>query len=211
MPVRSHVQRDKGDFEMKTEIKEKPILFNSEMVRALLDGRKKLSLKKTYCKKTEDHNSPEHLWKRLLNSCIEDESSECWLWLRHTNNDGYGRLTVNGRGISAHRLSYSLKKGDIPLNLNVCHSCDNPRCINPDHLFTGTQSDNMKDCYEKGRSKICPVSFKGEKNTASKLKDKDISEIRKRLIKGEKQSSIARHFNVSQAQISNIKRGRQRK
>lgn len=77
----------------------------------------------------------------------------CWEWQKYKNEWGYGRLRHNGKKVLAHRASYEVFKGDFDKNLLVCHSCDNPSCVNPDHLFLGTNKDNVDDCISKGRHK----------------------------------------------------------
>ena len=79
----------------------------------------------------------------------------CWNWTRSRNSKGYGMahiLDLAPGVIGAHRASYILSKGPVPEGMNVCHTCDNPSCINPDHLWAGTQQDNMRDMVVKGRS-----------------------------------------------------------
>lgn len=81
----------------------------------------------------------------------------CWYWIGYVCKDGYGRMNIiqNERNfpVKAHRLAYQIYKGEIPDGMYVLHSCDNPRCVNPDHLSIGTQKDNIQDMFRKGRSR----------------------------------------------------------
>lgn len=77
--------------------------------------------------------------------------SGCWIWIGGTRSDGYGQLSISGKTKVAHRVAYELYVGEIPEGMNVCHTCDVKSCVNPNHLFLGTQSDNMYDCVNKGR------------------------------------------------------------
>lgn len=79
-------------------------------------------------------------------------TESCWLWTKCKSSKDYGVLSVNGKGRYAHRVSYELFKGEIPADMVVCHSCDTPSCVNPDHLFLGTMRDNAIDKLIKGRS-----------------------------------------------------------
>lgn len=87
---------------------------------------------------------------RLMNRVVFG-ASDCWHFCGSRNQFGYGRLTVGGRMQVVHRLSYELFKGPIPDGLFVLHSCDNPSCINPDHLRVGTKRENSLECFRKGR------------------------------------------------------------
>lgn len=128
-----------------------------------------------------------------------DKSGECWEWTAHTGKGGYGRFRVNGKTVDAHRFVLELEGSDIPSSMCVCHTCDNRRCVNPDHLFLGTRADNHADMRKKNRGNT------GEKNGSVKLTEKDVKEIRRSEAK---QSEIAKAYGVSNGQISGIKNRR---
>lgn len=91
---------------------------------------------------------------RFESKFIPVTESGCWLWLRRTSPAGYGHFGRKHGSCQAHRVAWELYKGPIPDGMNVCHVCDVRCCVNPDHLFLGTQQDNMRDCWNKGRSSI---------------------------------------------------------
>lgn len=79
------------------------------------------------------------------------KSGHCWEWQGGLTQSGYGRLYLNGKMVRAHRISYFLHKGDIKEKNIICHSCDNPKCVNPEHLWQGSSKDNVQDMIRKGR------------------------------------------------------------
>jgi hypothetical protein len=90
--------------------------------------------------------------RRLLAGLSPEPNSGCWLWTGYIRpHNAYGAIWAEGRSQQVHRLAYALFKGPIPDNLCVLHKCDTRLCANPDHLFLGTQTDNMRDCWLKGR------------------------------------------------------------
>jgi hypothetical protein len=93
--------------------------------------------------------------ERLIESVIKIPGkldAPCWIWLKSKFDNGYGQQKIKGKNYRVHRLSYRLFVGEIPKGLLICHKCDQKDCINPEHLFLGTQADNMLDMVQKGRS-----------------------------------------------------------
>ena len=106
---------------------------------------------KRYGKEGQQQKVLDHFWQKVN----KKGPHECWLWtgsvLTNQRGDKRGTMMVNRRRITAHRLSYELFVGTIPEELSVCHTCDNGLCVNPSHLFLGTQQDNVTDSIIKGR------------------------------------------------------------
>ena len=127
--------------------------------------------------------------------------NECWEWKSFKDRDGYGRFKFDGE-ITAHRVSWKLYRGDIPDDMCVCHSCDNPSCVNPNHLFLGTTLDNIQDMVRKGRS----PRMRGIRNGMSKLQPNDVHEIRRLRALKVPQKLVARMFKVSKGHVSEITR-----
>lgn len=125
----------------------------------------------------------------------------CWLWTGGKNSQGYGNFYTNNKQYKAHRFVYELTYGAIPKDILICHHCDNPSCVRPDHLFAGTNQDNMDDMVAKGRS---PAGMKGERHPLSKLTGSDIVEIRNLAKQKVPKTQIADKFSVHQTLISNI-------
>ena len=135
-----------------------------------------------------------------------DPNTGCWRWAGRIDAGGYGVFYwgPNGRAHRrAHRVSYAAFVGD-PGDLHVCHRCDNPGCVNPEHLWLGTAKDNHRDKVAKGRGN----SPKGEWSGASKLTASKIRAIRRRLAAGENQTNVAAAFGVSRPTISHIVAGK---
>lgn len=113
-----------------------------------------------------------------------DRSGDCWLWLGSRNQAGYGRIGRPGRGLPAeyaHRYSWQLANGPIPAGMEICHTCDTPPCVRPDHLFLGTHRDNARDMTAKGRNvgtRFMPP-HRGEQNGQAILTAVAVNEVRR--------------------------------
>lgn len=131
----------------------------------------------------------------------------CWPWQAGCNQDGYGQMSWEGRTDRCHRIAYRLTHGLIPRRLCVCHTCDNPACCNPAHLFLGTHKENMLDRERKGRDS----DHRGEKNGRAKVTDEQVAEIRRLYaLGGFSQREIGERFGIGRTQVSNIVLGYQR-
>jgi hypothetical protein len=140
-----------------------------------------------------------------------NKTDGCWLWTGRFNNMGYGKICSGDGEQYAHRVSWALANGSVPAGLFVCHRCDNPACINPDHLFLGTQKDNMQDCKDKGRfnsPKRMASVRKGTSINTNKLTEDDVRDVRKKIAEGWSLSSIGVMFGVSVSAIWTIRHGR---
>lgn len=135
-----------------------------------------------------------------------EKTESCWIWVGYTNDTGYGALNVEGSPKLSHRLSWTFFKGEIPEGAYVCHKCDTPNCVNPDHLFLGTQQDNMADMDTKGRRRY-GVSL-GENHGYSKLSNEDVMFIKNYPKYHGSGVKLAKKFNISATNISDIRNGK---
>ena len=133
------------------------------------------------------------LEKRFWARSEPEPNSGCWLWTGALFNTGYGKVFRKLVFLLAHRVAWELRHGPIPSDLNVCHRCDVPRCVNPQHLFLGTDRDNQQDSIGKGRRSRTD----GDHNGRAKLTRQDISKIRERFHSGTRVSALAREFGVA--------------
>lgn len=107
---------------------------------------------------------------------------ECWEWIGSKTRWGYGQLNIENRPFRTHRLSYLIHCGPFPMELEVMHACDNPACVNPHHLSTGTRSDNASDAVRKGRAR--GLLGRGINNPNTKLTPEDVISIRASIRNG---------------------------
>jgi HNH endonuclease len=127
------------------------------------------------------------------------DSNGCMLWLGAKTTGGYGHLRVHKQNQKAHRVAWELARGPVPEGFFICHVCDVPACVNPDHLFLGTNADNMQDCAAKGRT------ARGEKSGMHKLTEDQVREIRQRYSEGGvSQRTLAGAYGVSIGVINTV-------
>ncbi|MFO1080832.1 MAG: HNH endonuclease signature motif containing protein [Reyranellaceae bacterium] len=137
--------------------------------------------------------------ERMRALSARDRATSCVEWLGAKSNGGYGSFSLNGRRVGAHRAAFEIAYGPIPDGLDVCHRCDNPSCINPDHLFAGTRRENVLDMHAKGRQRhAC-----GDDHPSAKLSWTKVASIRSDT---RTHRAIAADYGVAHTVIGRIKR-----
>lgn len=141
----------------------------------------------------------ERFWSKVK----KDDPDKCWAWsATFDKRSGYGKIsTTKNRNIAAHRASYEINIGSIEKDLCVLHKCDNPICVNPNHLFLGTKRDNNLDKLQKGRA----TGPQGTKNRSARLTEADIPVIRKMIDANISDVAISKQFNVYSTTIRMIR------
>jgi hypothetical protein len=138
---------------------------------------------------------------RFFDFFIPEPNSGCWLWMGQISNSGYGRFSVGNRiQVQAHRFSWELHNGKIPEGLFACHKCDVRCCVNPEHLFIGTQSDNLNDMVQKGRDNPA----RGERSARARLTEAQAQAIR---LDPRRLRIIAEEYGIHKSWIWAIKHG----
>lgn len=138
--------------------------------------------------------------ERFLSKVDTRGDEECWIWKSSVNKNGYGKFGVT----TAHRMSYILFVGNIPDGMLVCHTCDNPPCVNPKHLFLGNNLDNIRDCVNKGRQH----KQGGEDSHNHKLTWNIVLDMRTMHNNGVLKKDIAEKYNISRSHVSRITLGK---
>lgn len=144
---------------------------------------------------------------RFMDKVRVDDATGCWLWTAYCCGRGahkYGVLTFKNVRTFAHRLSYETFVGQIPPKMVVCHKCDVPNCVNPAHLFVGTQKDNMVDCKQKRRFN----HRQGVCHANHKLTEEQVLDIYNSKKSGAGTSAMARKYNVTPSVVVSIMNGR---
>lgn len=139
----------------------------------------------------------QRFWQRI----IKNSSDECWQWDGCKNAFGYGTIRAEGKTFLAHRFSFKLAHGKLPNGLCICHTCDNPECCNPKHLFAATHDDNMKDRKRKGHYR----DIHGENHPRARLTKQDVNAIRTIFSAGNiTKTELAKRYGVSITHIGYI-------
>lgn len=140
-------------------------------------------------------------YEKFMLSRIKKDLSGCWLWCGTLLDNGYGRVMKSGNPVGAHRMSLYLWRGfSLTSDLIVCHRCNNPRCINPEHLYAGTPRSNALDAIAAGNW----VDNNGEKSGLARLTNENAMTIRKRYRAGEMQKDLATEYGVHKNTIWRI-------
>ena len=139
-------------------------------------------------------------------SKIDKLENGCWKWTGAKTHHGYAQVAWGGKSKMLHRVMMEFVSGPLPDGLNVCHHCDNPLCVRPDHLFLGTQKDNLADMTAKGR-RVSTLS-RAEKNGGAVLSWKEVREIRAKYAAGRPTADIAREHNRHYYTVRDVITGR---
>lgn len=131
------------------------------------------------------------LLERFMDKVIPEPNTGCWLWDGNRNEKGYGLFKLKGKQTKAHRVSFELFCEEIPENLHIMHKCDNPSCVNPDHLKSGTHQDNMKDKKDKKRGR-----------SGRKIYGDTVKEIIEGILTN---AEIAKKYSISSRSVTRIR------
>lgn len=146
------------------------------------------------------------LLDRFTEKYIPVPESGCWLWIGSSANGGYGQIKNSGKKVLAHRVAWMIRHGSIPDSVDVLHRCDVPCCVNPDHLFLGTDFENQRDSYSKGRGHFQRVDPRAIHKTY-KISQHVVSEI---VNSSDTLKTISERYGISVSYACNLRAGRYR-
>lgn len=144
--------------------------------------------------------------RERIKANVEIDVNGCWLWKGSCAKEGYGQISVHDQPRAAHVVSYEVFIGPVPEGKEVCYTCDNRPCCNPEHFFAGTRADNVSDMWAKGRASK-PPRITGERHPLATLSDDQVVELRKLRASGIPQRSVAKQFGVSQSTVWRLEHG----
>lgn len=164
------------------------------------------------CRKCYQKSTITDPFKRLMRHV--KKTRKCWLWTGYRNPQGYGAFLFKGKSKPAHRIMYQLTRSAIPKGLCVCHSCDNPPCVKPSHLWLGTHYENKMDSVRKGRSFLpTPPEWdkSGDKNPNAKITWEIVKLVRKDFSSNPNQniSALGRTYDMNPSMVHNIIKNKQ--
>lgn len=150
---------------------------------------------------------------RFWEKAAKAGKSDCWEWTGAKDRRGYGNWHFQHKGanktIKAPRASWIMANGVTPPpHQYVCHTCDNPSCVNPDHLWVGTLQQNLQDRTNKGRDRLCGKSQFGKENGRAKITEDDVLAIRSRFVGGASYATLSREFGIGSTTVAHIIHGR---
>ena len=155
----------------------------------------------------------QRFWEKVDKSPGHGQRGDCWVWTAYRDRDGYGNFHIEAHPEKAHRVSYRISKGDIPAGIFVLHSCDNPPCVNPEHLSLGTVQDNSDQMVARGRAPtgdqhwahVHPEKVRhGSRINTTKLTVGQVQEIRQRCAFGTTYAALGREYGVYPSTIRRV-------
>lgn len=149
-----------------------------------------------------ERSAEDRFWEKVDRNgpILDPELGPCWIWTGSRHPQGYGAFWLRGKTPRVHRVSWMLMYGDIPDGQQVNHHCDNMGCVNPAHLYLGTQKENVRDREQRGRS----APTYGMHSGSAKLTDQQIIEIRARAKQNEVRAHLAREYGIKPSQVTKI-------